>query len=191
MSLDRRRSVDRRRSGGSDGDVQVRYTKWGARPHWTLRGFRLGEDEHGVWVGAPRGTVMRRPGVEVVAARHHAMLFPRAQPWTAAFYQRLPDDGPEEVAVYVDITTVPVWGSDEVTMVDLDLDVVQVFGGAVHVDDEDEFAEHQVALSYPPEIVALASQSCAEQEARVRAGEAPYGDIGAAWVRRVADLAAR
>jgi len=41
-------------------------------------------------------------------------------------------------------------------MVDLDLDVVLTREGHLFVDDEDEFAAHQVELGYPPEVVALA-----------------------------------
>ena len=71
--------------------------------------------------------------------------------WLATFH------GPGGVvATYVDMTTVPVWDGSVVRAVDLDLDVVELLDGEVIVDDEDEFAEHQVAFGYPPEIVALA-----------------------------------
>jgi len=171
----------------ADGDVRVRFTKWGGLPHWELRGHRLGEDAHGVWVGAPIGTVMRRPGVEVVAERHHVMLFPHDLPCTAAFYQPLPGDGELEIATYVDIATVPTWHDGEVTMVDLDLDVILALDGSLIVDDEDEFAEHQVSLAYPPGIVALARESCDARFAEVGAGVEPYGEVGAAWLRRVVE----
>jgi hypothetical protein len=173
---------------GDGGGVTVRYTKWGGGRHWTLRGHRLGEDHHGVWVGVPIGTVASRPGAALAAERHHVILFPPALPCTAAFYQPLPGDGGDQIATYVDISTVPEWRDGEVTMVDLDLDVIRFADGSVVVDDEDEFAEHRVALGYPPEIVALAERSCAERLAEVRAGVAPYGDVGAAWLRRVSSL---
>jgi hypothetical protein len=174
-----------------DGDgVLVRYTKWGGGQHWTLTGHRLGEDEHGVWVAVPIGTVASRPGSAFAAERHHVILFPPDVPCTAAFYQPLPGDGGDQIETYVDISTVPEWRDGEVTMVDLDLDVIRFADGSVVVDDEDEFAEHQVALGYPPEIVALAEQSCAARLAEVRAGTPPYGGVGAAWLRRVSRLAA-
>lgn len=131
------------------GDVLVRFTKWGGDQHWTLRGHRLGEDGHGVWVAAPIGTEMTRPGV--------------------AF------------------ATVPLWPGDEVTMVDLDLDVILFRDGTVKVEDEHEFAEHRVSLGYPPEVVTLARESCAARLAEVLGGVAPYGDVGAAWLRRTVE----
>jgi len=63
------------------------------------------------------------------------------------------------VRVYVDMTTPPVWDGTSVRAVDLDLDVIEEPDGRVWVDDEDEFAEHQVAYGYPQEIVTLAEAS--------------------------------
>jgi hypothetical protein len=61
------------------------------------------------------------------------------------------NSAPSALDIYVDITDAPVWPTaHEVTMVDLDLDVVRVRAtGAVEVVDEDEFAEHQVSLRLP------------------------------------------
>jgi protein associated with RNAse G/E len=64
-----------------------------------------------------------------------------------------------ETRVYVDMTTPPRWDGDVVRTVDLDLDVILMREGHLVVDDEDEFAEHQVELGYPPVIVALAEAS--------------------------------
>ncbi|MFC7720007.1 DUF402 domain-containing protein [Nonomuraea recticatena] len=79
------------------------------------------------------------------------MLFPRDEWWVALF-----NDEGHKIDVYVDVTTVPEWRDGAVTMVDLDLDVVRTKEGRVFVDDEDEFAEHQVLLGYPPEVIAQA-----------------------------------
>ena len=45
-------------------------------------------------------------------------------------------------------------GRDVLRAVDLDLDVVRGPTGRVWVDDEDEFAEHQVAFDYPDDVVS-------------------------------------
>jgi hypothetical protein len=171
----------------TDGDVRVAFTKWGGGAHWTLRAYRMGEDEHGVWVAVPIGTPASKPGSHSAAARHHVILLPHDLPCTAAFYQPLPGDGDEEIATYVDIATVPEWHDGEVTMVDLDLDVILLRDGSLLVDDEDEFAEHQVSLGYPPEVVTMASESCAARLAEVGGGVEPYGEVGAAWLRRMVE----
>jgi protein associated with RNAse G/E len=86
------------------------------------------------------------------------------------------------------MTTPPAWSpdGDHVTMVDLDLDVVRTRTGQVYVDDEDEFAQHQVQLGYPADVVALAQGSCEEVLAAVRAEQAPFSPQ--VWQPRLASL---
>lgn len=147
--------------------------------HWEWEGRYLGADEHGHWWHAPAGTWCARPGAEFVAPSAWVSLAPHTGAYAVGFY---PED--REVSIYVDMTTEPVWqrraggasgasgaggaggagdvGDDggppwEVTMVDLDLDV-PTRDGHLYVDDEDEFAEHQVELAYPAQVVALAER---------------------------------
>jgi hypothetical protein len=120
-------------------------------------------------------------------------LAPRGRGWAAGFYPVERD-----VVVYVDMTTtarwqrrdpaLDHWGEDgpewEVTMVDLDLDVVLTREGHLFVEDEDEFDEHRVALGYPPEVVRLAEASRDAVLAAVGRGDEPFGSVGHAWLRR-------
>ncbi|GEO29128.1 hypothetical protein TAE01_09380 [Terrabacter aerolatus] len=144
--------------------VAGRFTKWGGGRHWEWVGRYLGADEHGHWWYSPAGTRCARPGADFLESSGWVSLVPHEGAYAAGFYP-----AHREVSVYVDMTTEPVWqrrgaaGSDsgpvwEVTMVDLDLDVVLTRDGHLYVDDEDEFAEHRVELDYPPEVVALAEQ---------------------------------
>ncbi len=161
------------------GDVvEVRFTKWGERPHWELDLRYLGADEHGHWLGGPRGFPLHRPGVALASRTDVAMLIPAGQAWIARF------NGPGHHAcdIYVDVTTVPDWEGATVRAVDLDLDVYRALDGSVLVDDEDEFAEHQARYRYPPDIVALAERSCAELAAAIGAGEEPWASVGHRWV---------
>ncbi|HEX2417075.1 MAG TPA: DUF402 domain-containing protein [Micromonosporaceae bacterium] len=132
--------------------VRVVYRKYDGSLHWHQEVSWLGEDEHGVWLGAPAGASARR-GDEppVVHPQAHVLVFPRDAWWTAAFNAE-----PRRTEIYCDITTVPVWQSDEVTMVDLDLDVRRRRDGTVEVLDEDEFAVHQERYGYPDEVVSSA-----------------------------------
>jgi len=92
--------------------------KWPDRPHWEFDATVLGADVHGVWVGAPRGTTMRRPGVEFRAAQDQVTLVPHDRPFIATFYAG--DGGPMPCEVYVDISTVPTWRDGRVSSIDLD-----------------------------------------------------------------------
>lgn len=134
--------------------VRVVFRKYDGALHWHFDAVRLGEDEAGVWLGCPPNTPATR-GDEPprIWAAPGAVLFPRDGWWVATF-----NATPHKYEIYVDISTTPVWssgdGADEVTMVDLDLDVVRMRDGEVRVLDEDEFAEHRVKYGYPPEVVA-------------------------------------
>ena len=98
---------------------------------------------------------------------------------------------PSHVWVYVDMTTPPVWDGATVRAVDLDLDVIRGRDGDVVVDDEDEFAEHQVAFGYPPEVVALAEASRDQVRAAILAERAPYDGSHEPWLAALARLTAR
>ena len=158
--VDRSDSSDRpgsaHRSDRKDGDlppaqVQVNYRKYDGTLHWNLRMRRLGDDEHGTWLGLPADSVMRKGhDREVPLPEAHVILFPRGRWWTAVF-----NAAPRKTEIYCDITTPPEWPSDaEVTMVDLDLDVLRKRGATLPIlVDEDEFAEHQVHYGYPDEVI--------------------------------------
>ena len=71
------------------------------------------------------------------------------------------------------------WSGTVVTAIDLDLDVVRLSDGEVFVDDEDEFAEHQVEFGYPAEVIAAARASGDRVHALVAGERAPYDGHGA------------
>ncbi len=136
--------------------VRIVYRKYDGSLHWNQPGWLLGEDEYGIWVGGPAGTPVRR-GHEhgTPAETATVLLLPRDGWWTASF-----NAPPHRTEVYCDITTVPRWPTaDEVTMVDLDLDVRRRRAGRVELLDEDEFAAHRVRYGYPPDVVAQAESA--------------------------------
>ena len=163
--------------------VRIVTTKWGDRPHWEFAGRYLGADEHGDWVGFPAGTAFHRPGADFVSPVDQVTVLPRLAGWVATFHA---SGGP--VRVYVDVTTPPAWSGSTVRVVDLDLDVIELPDGRVLVDDEDEFAEHQVAYGYPADVVEQAQASCDAVLAEVRAGRAPYDGTAQRWLDLLSDL---
>ena len=153
--------------------VRVLTRKWGDQPHWEFDTVRLGTDRHGSWLGIPAGTRLARPGASYVSDRPQVTLVPDGEPFVASFCE---PGGSSFFQTYVDITTVPVWEGDRVTMVDLDLDVIRRWDGHVWVDDEDEFDDHRARWGYPEDVVATALASTASVRAAVAAREAPYDD---------------
>jgi uncharacterized protein len=164
-------------------DVRVVFTKYDGSLHWHHTAQHLGEDEHGTWLGAPSGTPIQRGGEPpVVLEQPWVQLIPAGQWWTAAFNAE-----PAATELYCDITTEPRWlNPGEVTMVDLDLDVLRMRAdGRVLLLDEDEFAEHQVRYGYPVEVIRRAEQSAAWLLAAVRAGAEPFGTGYRRWLDRL------
>jgi hypothetical protein len=180
------------RGGGATGEpvgepgcaVRVVARKWPDRPHWEHDARLLGEDEHGVWVGAPAGTSLTRPGRSLVTDQAQVTLIPRSAASMATFYA---PGGFSPVDVYVDMTTEPRWsgastGRATVTAVDLDLDVMRGWTGRVWVDDEDEFAQARARWAYPTELVRLAVTSCEAVHAALDAGRPPYDGSAERWL---------
>lgn len=167
---------------GLPSPVTVRYFKHPRTPHWRHPTIRLGEDVHGVWLGAPAGTHVQRgdePPVELAHA--WVQLIPRDAWWVAIF-----NGADHRIPIYVDITTVPTWvGPDRVEMVDLDLDVVARNDGSVYLDDEDEFEEHRVALGYSQRMIDAARGTAARILIAVEAGRPPFDDTALAWIERL------
>ena len=165
-------------------------TKWGDQPHWEFDGLYLGSDVHGDWIGFPADTLMSRPGVEVRPPNAQVGLVPAGpdadRAWLATFH------GPgRSVRTYVDMTSVPAWDGAVVRAVDLDLDVIEELDGTVFVDDEDEFAEHQVLFGYPAEVVALAESTRDAVLAAVSERRTPFDGAAARWLEVLDTLTTR
>ena len=164
-------------------DVRVRYTKYDGSLHWHFTMRYLGEDEHGVWLGAPAGSTTQR-GAEppITFDAPSVLLIPAGVWWTATFHGE-----PAYVDVYCDIGTPPQWrAADEVTMADLDLDVLRVReDGRVLIDDEDEFAEHQVRYQYPAEVISEAERATAWLVEVISAGAEPFASEYRGWLDKV------
>lgn len=161
--------------------VRVAMEKWGDRRHWTMDVWLVGSDEVGDWLFVPAGTRMHRPGAEYVAPTDQVLLVPTtgdsaARAWVATFHTPA---GPLDT--YVDITTPPRWDGDVLRCVDLDLDVIREHDGRCWIDDEDEFAEHQVSLGYPAEVIDLARASADRLLAEVRDRTAPFDGRQHRW----------
>ncbi|HXW46135.1 MAG TPA: DUF402 domain-containing protein [Streptosporangiaceae bacterium] len=164
-------------------EVRVVYTKYDGSLHWHQMARYLGEDEHGIWIGAPAGSTTRR-GSEPAIVVEQAMvgLFPHGQWWTAFF-----NADPARTEIYCDITTPPRWPDEsEVTMVDLDLDVVRRRADQqVLLLDEDEFAEHQVLYRYPAEVISAAEEAAAWLQQEIKDGAEPFATAYRGWLDQV------
>jgi hypothetical protein len=163
--------------------VRVVFRKYDGSLHWHLTMPKLGEDDYGVWLGQPAGGAMRKGDGPPVPIEHaHVGLLPRQAGWTAWFNAE-----PAPLEVYCDVTTVPVWRTDdEVTMVDLDLDVCRTWDGSVRLLDEDEFAEHQARYGYPDPVISEATRTAGWLHAALSGGTEPFAGAYRRWMALVA-----
>ncbi|MBR7831284.1 DUF402 domain-containing protein [Actinospica sp. MGRD01-02] len=166
--------------------IRLTYRKYDGSLHWHGAMRRLGEDEHGLWLGWGRNMLMTRgSGPTVTFDQAHVQLVRRADWWCGAFHA-----APRPTAIYCDITTVAEWTApDEITMVDLDLDVLRFRDGrAPAIVDEDEFLEHQVWYEYPPEVIENARSTADALLVAIQRDNEPFRSAYQRWLSLVADV---
>jgi len=164
--------------------VHIDFRKWPDQLHWQFTMFRLGEDEHGLWLWAPPGTVAQRGDEPPKTFRSTAVKLLTPDQWWTAIWNAM---GPYEL--YVDIATPVRWDGDRATLIDLDLDVTRIRDtGEVHVLDEDEFQQHQVVYDYPSNIIDKARTATARVAVDVERRTEPFGHVATAWMARAVAL---
>lgn len=166
--------------------IRLTFRKYDGSLHWhsTLR--RLGEDEHGLWLGwGANHSMARGDEPPITLEQPYVQLMRREDWWCGSF-----NAAPRRTEVYCDITTVAQWTApDEISLIDLDLDVLRFRdGSAPLIDDEDEFLEHQVRYAYPPEVIAAARATADALLESVRADEEPFKSAYHRWLALVQDV---
>ena len=164
--------------------VSIDFRKWLTRPHWRFDMMLLDKDEWGTWLWTPPGSTAQRGDDPARTFGHlNVKLIAPGQWWTAMW-----NDG-SKYDLYVDIITPPGWGSDRVTMIDLDLDLIRISSGHVIVDDEDEFAAHQLAYGYPQPVIDKARSTADDLHQLIQQGQEPFATVGQTRMRQAAKLA--
>lgn len=170
---------------GGPRTVQVVVLKYDGRPHRSYPARFLGEDDAGRWLGVVAGSpaVVDGGAREVLREEPYVLLVPHHAWWTAMF-----NAPPRRTEVYCDVTTPANWaGLDEVTVVDLDLDVRRRRWGAIERLDEDEFAEHQDQFGYPAEVVRQATAASLWLLDALGDGSEPFASGFRPWLAQVCD----
>lgn len=162
--------------------VRVEYSKYDGRPHRGYPALRLGEDEHGVWLGVPGGEFIEAAlPSEFKYQDPYVLLVPRDSWWTAMF-----NAAPRRTEIYCDITTPATWASDHLQLVDLDLDVRRLRNdGVVELLDEDEFELHSALFAYPDEVVTKAWSAARFLERALSDGTEPFASGYHRWLNKV------
>lgn len=160
--------------------VTVQFYKYGGALHWGIETRRLGEDQWGIWLAYPEGAnrwkghEKRSPNPDpgVVCVPH--------DDWWLMLYS----PAHSTITHFIDVNTPGRWSDGQVELIDLDLDIVVNIDGSVEIDDEDEFAAHQVDLGYPSSMIDRARSTADRLLAEVSTGEEPYFETAAAWFEK-------
>ncbi|MFZ4893815.1 DUF402 domain-containing protein [Plantibacter sp. Mn2098] len=162
------------------------FRKWDGGEHWTVPAVWLGSDEYGQWFGQHSGTVNSRPGASFVTDTPNVSLVPDGTPWVATFY---PPGHHDRVQVYIDLAADVVLNRAEQTGIDMDLDVIRTDDvRGTWIDDEDEFEDHALAMSYPAEVVELTESTAEALRLRVESREEPFDQAATRWLSVLANL---
>jgi uncharacterized protein len=157
--------------------------KWVDRQHYRMDAEYLGRDDFGSWLAVPAGTPIHGPTGDNPLWYSFVTLIPDDAWWVASWN----DERDVNHGLYVDITTVSQWISDDhVTCVDLDLDVIRRRDGSVFLDDEDEFEDNRVRYDYPNDVSERALASAQWLMSAVEQRREPFGDVGARWLDQIA-----
>lgn len=158
----------------------VQFYKYPDRLHWRHDMVRLGEDEHGVWIGLRSGATVQR-GHEPARRHPHDMI---SVVTDGAWFIPIFSPANPHFTLYVDICTPPAWsGDDRVEAFDLDLDVAVGPDGTISVLDEDEFDDHRVRYSYPDELAIGARAATEYVLGAVAADHGPFSGVADEWFR--------
>jgi len=163
--------------------VHVVFLKYDGRPHRSYPARWLWQDAAGTWLGVASGSEATVDGDRpIVRDEPYVLLVPRRAWWTAMF-----NAAPRRTEVYCDITTPATWaGTEEVTVVDLDLDVRRRRWGVIEQLDFQEFAEHRVRFGYPDEVVTQATAASAWLATALGDGTEPFASAYRSWLALVA-----
>lgn len=170
--------------------VLIDFRKYPDAKHWQYELSWLAEDDYGTWLWGPPGTYARRGDEPPITFDWTNVALVTGDWWSPIWSSAIWGDS-DDPEVYVDICTPAVWSEGRATMIDLDLDVVRLRSGEVRLLDEDEFAEHQVALAYPRELIDGARAAAERVRAMLEGGEEPFASAGAARLAEAMALAAQ
>jgi len=159
--------------------VTAQFLKNPDHLHWGFQAYLLGEDEWGVWLALPQGsTRWKGPQAKPPTTEDAVFCAPREAWW----HLHYGGAGPE-FSHFVDIATPPVWrGDDRYEMIDLDLDVAVHQDGTIEIQDEDEFAEHQVRYHYTDEMIERARAATDYVVSALHTHQEPFFDVASGWL---------
>ena len=162
--------------------VLVEWFKWPATPYRTTPMSRLGRDDQGTWLFAPKGAAgaYASHGTMPLASNFLTLIPVPEKWWVCTWMWGDPDT---TIDIYVDIVVPPAWQSSAcLQIVDLDLDVIRRLDGRVSIEDEDEFAHHSTSLQYPSSVISSARGAANDVLCSIDGQAEPFSAPPSRWL---------
>lgn len=144
--------------------VRVLSTKFEGSPHYDyLAELVPSEDDTQLVLLVRGGTLMQSyRGPRDAQATFTQVFWPSQDVWWNAEHYHEPLAFPDQASLltYVNVALPATFDGETVRWVDLDLDVILTESGPVLL-DEDEFAEHLLAMRYPDDLITRARDTAA------------------------------
>lgn len=158
--------------------VTVRSLKYGGIPHYTYP-LRLRSRSADLWVlEGEFGRVLHHHtrGLTIPVQNRSVEYFWPGRPYSVA--ADMAPDG-SVTKYYCNVILPPVMKEDQLSVVDLDLDLLVKADLSYVVLDRDEFEANRVRYGYPPEVAAGAETALQELIGLVERRAYPFGGSGA------------
>jgi protein associated with RNAse G/E len=159
--------------------VSVHSTKYDGSLHYRYSTTLVHEEANVLMLYMRPGTQIESYRGASIAEHHNLQLYWSDRPYNlhVSWYA---DWRP--LLHYVNVATPAVWKNATVNFIDLDLDIIwRSSTGEVFLDDEDEFALHQVRYAYPSDLIEQSLRSSAEVRQLIAQRSYPFDGSLHAW----------
>jgi hypothetical protein len=159
--------------------VSVHSTKYDGSLHYRYSTTLVREEANLLILYMLPGTHIESYRGTTIAEHHNLQLYWSDRPYNL-YVSWYADWQP--LLHYVNISTPAVWKDGTLNFIDLDLDVIwRSSTGEVMLDDEDEFALHQVRYSYPSDLIEQSLRSGLEVRQLIAQRRDPFDGSLHAW----------
>ena len=137
----------------------LRATKYDGAAHW-IQPFRVVSDDGTLLITEYRARTPIFTSRGEFRSPYDSLVYFWRDRWYNVF--RLSRPGCSLALWYCNVTTPPTFDGNELTYVDLDLDVSVRPNGCIELLDQDEFDDHRQLYAYPRDVVQHAQAAAGE-----------------------------
>lgn len=161
--------------------INIKALKYPNIPHYEWEGEMLEKTDDYILLLCKPGRKLTHHTKNKVFIEHNTSIeyFSLTEWYTAAM--KVVDE--EIVSYYCNVAMPSVLEGNNLSFIDLDLDLLKQKNEDWKVVDEDEFAENSIRLNYPPQLKTRAIRALEELKAKTIQEEFPFNQDVLNWVK--------